>query len=78
MSPGETVPVSDFGMTDLDEALRGPDGETVRTGLIEHLGKLSAEIAVQMRGGLSPGDFGRADAVAKALAAAREVVIHFK
>jgi hypothetical protein len=78
MSPAETAPVSDFGMTDLEEALRSPDGAAVRSGLIEHLGKLSADIAAQMRGGLSPGDFTRADAVAKALAAAREVVINVK
>jgi hypothetical protein len=71
------VPPMDFGMTDIEEALRGPDGQAVRAALMARLDQRSAEFAAKLKSGLPPAEYGRADAIAKALAAAREIVIAF-
>jgi hypothetical protein len=67
----------DFGMTDLEERLRGPDSKTTRAALVARLEQLAGEFATKLKTGLSPADYARADAIANALAAAREIVIAF-
>ena len=78
MPDGKAAPGADFGMTDIEEALRGPDAESVRFALIDRLTRQSAEFAVKLKSGLPPAEFRRADAIAKALAAALEIVITTK
>jgi hypothetical protein len=67
----------DFGMTDLEEKLRGPGGKAARAALISRLEQLGSEFAAKLKSGLTPADYAKADAIAKALAAAREIVIAF-
>jgi hypothetical protein len=74
---GPSQPV-DFGMTDIEEALRGPQGPSVRQELLERLDRLTGEFSEKLRLGLPPTDYARAQAIANALAAAREVVVAFK
>ncbi len=66
-----------FAMTDIEDGLRGPDGETFRAQLVDRLDRRAAEFADKLRIGLSPTDYAQAEAIAKALAAAREVVLAY-
>lgn len=71
------APPIDFSMTDLEERLRGPDGKTTRAALTARLEQLTGEFAAKLKSGLTPADYAKANAIAKALAAAREIVIAF-
>jgi len=64
----------DFGMTDLEEKLNGADGEAVRNAVIKRLDGLLDQTMAELRAGLAPGSYSRAEAVASALAAAREIM----
>jgi hypothetical protein len=68
---------TDFGMTDLEEALRKPGGRAVRDGLVSRLDSLMADLGTRIKAGLPPAEFTRAQAIAKALAAARAIVVAF-
>ena len=64
-----------FAMTELEERLNGPDGETAATAILSRLDKLAEEIAAHQRSGPSPSDYARAEVIGDAIAAARRVVI---
>jgi hypothetical protein len=64
----------DFGMTDLEEKLNGADGEAVRNAVVKRLDGLLDQTTAEIRAGLAPGSYSRAEAVASALAAAREIM----
>ncbi|MEJ1160525.1 hypothetical protein [Prosthecomicrobium sp. N25] len=67
----------DFGMTDLEEVLRGPEGAFVRAGLIERFRVLQEETRAAMDAGLTPDDFAKAEALLRGLAAASKLVLAF-
>jgi len=74
-APEPPPPVPAFGMTDLEEELRGPGAQAVRSALVARLGALQERIQEEMKTGMAPEDFARAKAIATALAAAKEVVL---
>lgn len=67
----------DFGMTEIEEGLRSdPDG-SFRAGLLERLDGTAAEIGRKLADGVSPQEFTDGNALLRALAAAKEIVILF-
>ncbi len=70
-------PTFDFGITDLEEALRGPEGAALQAQLAARLEALGQAQAEAMRGGLAPEAYEEARRLGEALAAARDVVIRF-
>lgn len=73
-TPDETA---GFGMTDLEEALRGPDGERVRDETLARLDARLATVSAAIDAGLGPDVYDDAVAIRRALASARDVVLRF-
>ena len=71
--PGEAP----FGMTDLEERLRGPDAAATLTALMSRLAQVSGAIAGSVRAGLKPDDFKRAEVLEGSLAVARTLLGRF-
>ncbi len=67
-----------LAQTELEEKLRGPEGEAVRDALLQRFDRLAKEIEERTRSGVSPEDFARAEHVRKAIAAAREVALFLR
>lgn len=63
-----------FALNDLENALRGPDCDTVRTELLVRLDMLLQNMNAQMKSGISQPEFVQAGIIVKGLAAAREIV----
>jgi hypothetical protein len=68
----------DFGMTDLEERLRGADAEAERDRLIARFGVLDEYIRGQMSAGVTPEAFEKMRLLRVALAHARKIVIVFR
>jgi type III secretion system YseE family protein len=66
---------ADFGMTDLEERLRGPGGAAEADRLIARLAGLRDQVEAELKRGLAPGDYQRAQDLAKSLAAAATIMI---
>lgn len=67
----------DFGMTEIEEGLRSdPDG-SFRASLLDRLDGCAAEIGRRLADGVSPQEFTDGNAILRALAAAKEIVILF-
>lgn len=66
---------NDFGMTDLEEQLRGPDGQDAAARTLHRLGAIDEDLAGRMRAGLSSDEFGTASSLKTALDAAKQVVV---
>jgi hypothetical protein len=64
-----------FAMTELEEALKGPDGKLVAGAILSRFDNLAGEIAAHQRAGPSPRDYAKAEAIGNAIAAARKIVI---
>jgi hypothetical protein len=64
-----------FAMTELEEALKGPDGKLVASALLSRLDNLAGEITAHQHSGPSPRDYAQAEVIGSANAAAREIVI---
>jgi hypothetical protein len=64
-----------FAMTELEEALKGPDGKSASDAILSRLDNLAAAIAAHQRAGPSPRDYAQAEVIGNAIAAARRVVI---
>jgi hypothetical protein len=62
-------------MTDLEEALFGPGGAERAKGLLQRIDQMQVEVAAEIRAGLPPDRFEAAQAVANALAAARDLLV---
>lgn len=70
-------PAFDFGMTEIEEGLRSdPDG-SFRAALLERLDGTAAAIGRKLADGVSPQEFTNGNAILRALAAAKEIVILF-
>ncbi len=65
---------SEFGMTDLEEALNSPDGPAIRDALMARFDDLIAQASNEIAAGLAPDQFAGTQALATALAAARQVL----
>lgn len=66
-----------FGMTDLEEALRGPDGRRVRDETLAQLEARLAEVSAAIDRGLGPDVYDAAIAIRRSLASARDVMLRF-
>jgi hypothetical protein len=64
-----------FAMTELEEKLKGPDGESTANAILSRLDDLAAGITAHQQSGPSPHDYSRAEVIGDAIAAARRVVI---
>ena len=70
--PAEGVSPADFGMTDLEEALRGPNGPAVAKDLINRLNALDDSLKSKMAAGVTPEEFTKLGVIRNSFAAARE------
>src|SRR5262245_57928410 len=64
-----------FGMTDLEERLRGVEGEQIAKELLARFHSIDAELSARIASGLSPEDFARATVTRNSLAAANNILI---
>jgi hypothetical protein len=71
----EADPAAMFGMTDLEEALQGPDGAAIRAGVIARLDALATNLQQQMDRGIEPNRFETARRILGAVATARRVMV---
>lgn len=67
----------DFGMTEIEEGLRTDDDGSFRARLLDRLDGSAAEIGRRLAAGVSPQEFTNGNAILRALAAAKEIVILF-
>jgi hypothetical protein len=67
----------DFGMTEIEERLRGPSGEEDRAAILEIFEKSRAALQEGLDRGLPSEEFARAKSILTALAAARAIVVAF-
>ncbi len=67
----------DFGMTDLEERLKGPDGHALREQILERLTALGNETKAGLDGGLAPDEYAIAESTYGALAAAYDIIANF-
>lgn len=67
--------VAAFGMTELEEKLRGADGERVAQNLLAKFNQLDAVLNARIANGLSPDDYARATVIRNSLAAASNILI---
>lgn len=63
-----------WGMTDLEERLRGPDGSAETSKLVSRLSQLAEQLDVMTTRGLRPGDFDRANAMKAAVVSAQQIL----
>lgn len=75
--PDETgdAPPSTVTMTDLGEALLGPDGPKIAADLLARIRHLGSGIMKEMRDGTAPERFAALEAVKKALDQAEKIVV---
>jgi hypothetical protein len=66
-----------LGMTDLEEAFRGPQGAAKGAELLSRIESLRAEIQSGIDRGLPQEDYERSQVVLQSLAAARDIVLKF-
>jgi hypothetical protein len=64
-----------YGMTDLEESLRGPDASRVCAAIISRLAALDAQIDARLGSGLRPDQYARAQSIRNCVATAREMMI---
>lgn len=74
---GESTEAAGFGITDLEEALRGPDGRRVQEQILARLAARLAAVSSAIDQGLGAGVYDDALAIRRALASARDVVLRF-
>ena len=77
LNTNETPPADPFGMTDIEERLRAPDGEEYRKRLLDSLEDLDSRLSSKMAPGLAPDEFERVRLLRQAVASAREIVLVF-
>ena len=70
MPPDAPSEETDFGMTDLEETLRGPDGASVRADLVERLDAAMKRVQAEMMDGVPPYLYEPARRIYTALATA--------
>jgi hypothetical protein len=82
MGAPETGPGTDgadgFGMTDLEEALRGPDGAAVCQGVTARLAALRGDVAAAIRAGAPPDAYAALEKISAALAAASGLMVSIR
>jgi hypothetical protein len=64
-----------FAVTELEGKLRGPDGKALRNALIVKFDNITKDLNSYIASGPAPADYAGAEAMLKAIAAAREIVI---
>ena len=62
-----------FGVTDLEEALFGPQGAERAKELIQRFDQLKAELESDIKAGLPPDRYEKAQTIGNSLAAARDL-----
>ncbi len=67
-----------FGMTDLEEVLRGPDGAEARESIISRLSERLAEIDARIAQGVPQQEFEAVNAIQRSLVTARNVMLLFR
>ncbi|MBT9288747.1 EscE/YscE/SsaE family type III secretion system needle protein co-chaperone [Prosthecodimorpha staleyi] len=76
--PAQAVlPDLPFGMTEIEERLRGPEASAFREELLELLDRAAMAVEEDLSAGLPPADYTRATSLSRALAAAKEIVLAF-
>ena len=78
LNTNETSPAEPFGMTDIEDRLRGPDGETYRQDLLNSLNSIEERLTVDLASGLSREAFEQVRQVLGAVASAKEIVLAFR
>lgn len=73
--PDSTGPTAVFGMTDLEEALKGPNGDAVRRDVIARLEALMTQLQDQLRQGVEPSRFEATHRIHAALAMANRFMV---
>ena len=74
-APHQDTPAgADFGMTDLEEALRGPEGSAIRQDSIERLARMSARLESELDRGAPPDRYDRLKAMQIAVATASRIL----
>ena len=64
-----------FSMTDLGQALKGPDANTIAATILARLDRLEDELETYKRSGPTPDNYSQAEIIASAIVAAREIVL---
>ena len=64
-------------MTELEERLASPSGKAVRKDILERLDAIELVLRTKIAAGLSPREFADGQAASDAVAAARELVLHW-
>jgi len=67
----------DFGMTDLEDGLRGPEAREIQAALLTRFTELGEKIAARMKEGVAPAQFGDLKQVYDAVASAHMIVLKF-
>ena len=78
LNTNETPAADPLGMTDIEDRLRGPDGEAYRQELLNSLTNLDEKLTSRMAPGLAPDEFERARLLRLAVASAKEIVLVFR
>lgn len=66
-----------FGMTELEEKLKGQNGKIVVQTVLERLDRLKDDLTSSQREGLSLNEYSQSEVIINAVAAARSIVIRF-
>ena len=74
----ETPPAEPFGMTDIEDRLRGPDAEAYRQDLLNSLNSIEKNLTSDLASGLSREAFEQVRLVLGAVASAKEIVLAFR
>jgi len=64
-----------FSMTDLGQALKGPDASAIAATILARLDRLEDELETYKRSEATPADYSQAEIIAAAIVAAREIVL---
>jgi hypothetical protein len=74
--PNTPSPIN-FGMTDLEEALRGPGGAEIAKDLIDRFDILDEQLKSQIAAGVAPDEFAKISVIRNSFAAARHILVGF-
>ena len=78
LNTNETPPSEPFGMTDIEDRLRGPEGEAYRQELLKSLNLIEERLSADLNSGLSREAYEQARQVLAAVASAKEIVLAFR
>ncbi|WP_375453292.1 EscE/YscE/SsaE family type III secretion system needle protein co-chaperone [uncultured Methylobacterium sp.] len=76
MATDETSPAPEagFGMTDLEESLRGPEGSATRREALLRLDGMAERVRSRIGRGIQAAEFERTNALANAITAATHIL----